>query len=375
MKFGETLKRLRKQKDMTQEQLAEYLNISAQAVSRWETSLTLPDITVLPAIANIFDVSADVLLGIDIDAKEKRVQAILDKANEFSCKGYRNKSAEILRAGLKEFPNSYKIMRDLLHSIWALSQHSDKVYETPEEREKEVSELRCEVIKLGEKILAESTEDDCRHSAVQLLCYTYPVAGDPEKAEKLAEKMPTACLSRESLLRSIYTGDKKYRIYQDCIMSGLDNLFHDMQHNMTLDDGSKPYTTEELIIIYKKALAITEIMIEDGNYGLMNQRFAWAYIDIARFYAKLEDYANALETLKLAAGYSIRDCEYIPGKEYTSLLFRGKKFGEVYHNITENDSMYQLNEMKDSAFDPLRGHAEFIEIEERLKKYAAKREI
>ena len=73
MNLGETIKKLRRQKDITQEQLAEYLNISSQAVSKWETDLSLPDITLIPMLANIFDVSADVLLGIDvINRKENR---------------------------------------------------------------------------------------------------------------------------------------------------------------------------------------------------------------------------------------------------------------------------------------------------------------
>ena len=64
MNFGETIKKLRKQKDMTQEQLAEYLNISPQAISRWEINSTLPDITLIPMLANIFDVTTDMLLGV-----------------------------------------------------------------------------------------------------------------------------------------------------------------------------------------------------------------------------------------------------------------------------------------------------------------------
>jgi transcriptional regulator with XRE-family HTH domain len=61
MNLGEIIKKLRMQKDMTQEQLAEYLNISSQAISKWETNVSLPDITLVPVLANIFDVSADVL--------------------------------------------------------------------------------------------------------------------------------------------------------------------------------------------------------------------------------------------------------------------------------------------------------------------------
>ena len=372
MNFGETIKKLRKQKDMTQEQLAEYLNISTQAVSKWETNLSLPDITLIPALSNIFDVTSDMLLGIDITAKEKRIQEILDNASEYQKNAHKEKAAEILREGLKEYPNSYKIMRDLLHAVWGFSNYSEKSYETQEERENEVNELRKEVIYLGEKILAESTDDDCRHSAIQLLCYTYPKIGETEKAVELAKKMPTTCLSHENLLQSIYTGDKRYRIYQDCMMSGLDDLFHDMHYNNPLDDGSYPHTTEELILIYKKSISIIEIMIEDGNYGLMNQRISWAYIDIARFYVQLGDYDNAIENLKFAVEYSIKSDEESEG-EYTSMLFRGKKIGGYSHNITANDSMHQLDEMKHSAFDPIRDNAEFIEIEEKLKKYAKNR--
>jgi len=92
--FGETLKKLRRQKDMTQEQLAEYVNISPQSVSKspqsvskWETNLTLPDITIIPILANIFDVSADVLLGIDITLKNERVEKIEKEAENYLFAG------------------------------------------------------------------------------------------------------------------------------------------------------------------------------------------------------------------------------------------------------------------------------------------------
>ena len=65
MSFGETIKTLRKQSEMTQEQLAELLSISPQAVSRWETNTAMPDISLLPPLANLFGVSTDFLLGMD----------------------------------------------------------------------------------------------------------------------------------------------------------------------------------------------------------------------------------------------------------------------------------------------------------------------
>ena len=373
MNLGETIKKLRRDKDITQEQLAEYLNISSQAVSKWETNLSLPDITLIPMLANIFEVTSDMLLGINIAAKDKHIQEILDHAEEYSSKAQREKSAEILREGLKEYPNSCKIMASLMSSVWGLSTYSDKSYETQEERKKEVDELRKEVIYLGEKILAESTDNHSRETAIQLLCYTYPSIGESEKAEKLVST--ASGINTLDLLRSIYSGDKKFRHIQTCIQTYLTYLFISMQNNNApLDDGSRPYTKEELIIIYKKIIAILEIIFEDKNYGYFQQWITWRYYEMAMFYAELEDYENAMENLLIASEHAIKsDTEFDPEKEYTCLIFKGRKVGEVIHNVTGNDSMEQLKVMKNKAFDAIRENADFIEIEERLKKYAKKR--
>ena len=56
MNISSIIKELRQKKKMSQEELAEYLGVSTQAVSRWETSVSYPDITLLPLIANVFNV-------------------------------------------------------------------------------------------------------------------------------------------------------------------------------------------------------------------------------------------------------------------------------------------------------------------------------
>lgn len=67
LRIGEKIKNLRKQQDITQEKLAAYLNISYQAVSKWENETALPDITLIPKIANFFGVTSDELLGLKPD--------------------------------------------------------------------------------------------------------------------------------------------------------------------------------------------------------------------------------------------------------------------------------------------------------------------
>jgi Predicted transcriptional regulator len=366
MNIGETIKKLRREKDMTQEQLAEYLNITTQAVSKWETGLSLPDITLVPMLANIFDTSADVLLGVDIEAKEKKIQEIIKKAHEYSSKGYDEQSAEIIKEGLKLFPNSYSLFSELMYNFWNIR----KITENAEKR----AEITKEVIRLGEKILAECTEDSLRHGAIQILCYTYPKINEEEKALALAVKMPPSHLSKESLLTSIYSGTKRFEIMRKNTFNTINELILEIIcNNAPLDNGSKPYSTEELIQINKKVIALITLMVEDGNYGFLQQNMAWKHIDIAVFYAQLNDYDNAVENLKIAVKHSIiSDEEYDPDKKYTCLLFRGMKYGGVSHNTQSNDSLHQLEEMKKPVFDPIRERADFIEIEEELKKHAKK---
>jgi len=68
MKFHDKLIKLRKNKGISQEELAEMMDVSRQAISRWELSSTLPDVPNLLKISEIFDVSADYLIRDDYEA-------------------------------------------------------------------------------------------------------------------------------------------------------------------------------------------------------------------------------------------------------------------------------------------------------------------
>ena len=73
MKFAEIFKSLRKDKELTQEQLAEVLGVSPQIVSRWENGVSQPSLELLPTIASYFDTSVDTLLGIVTPVKKQKV--------------------------------------------------------------------------------------------------------------------------------------------------------------------------------------------------------------------------------------------------------------------------------------------------------------
>ena len=78
MQIGNNIKFLRQKNNYTQEQLAERLDVSYQAVSKWETNSNTPDISLLPQIASLFNVSIDALFSDNISAYHADFQEIED---------------------------------------------------------------------------------------------------------------------------------------------------------------------------------------------------------------------------------------------------------------------------------------------------------
>ena len=79
MSIGTNIKKLRKERGITQEDLAQSLGITPNAVSQWERNRTAPDISQLPLLADIFGVSADVILGIDVTGRSGEIKEFSEK--------------------------------------------------------------------------------------------------------------------------------------------------------------------------------------------------------------------------------------------------------------------------------------------------------
>lgn len=83
MEIGSKIKQLRYKCGLTQEQLAARLGISAQSVSKWENAVAMPDITLLPLLAEVFGVSIDELFDLTVEQKLKRIANRIDTEEEF----------------------------------------------------------------------------------------------------------------------------------------------------------------------------------------------------------------------------------------------------------------------------------------------------
>lgn len=78
MEIGNKIKQLRQKSGLTQEQLGSRLNVSPQSISKWETGVTMPDISLLPLISSELGVTIDELFDLTVDEKLQRIERRLD---------------------------------------------------------------------------------------------------------------------------------------------------------------------------------------------------------------------------------------------------------------------------------------------------------
>src|SRR5690606_25216168 len=110
LKIGEVIKKLRKERSITQETLAEYLGISFQAISKWENGTALPDITLVPPLANFFGVNIDTIFGEEDRLNDKRTKEYNTQYQRLLTNGDVRGITTLMRKALEEYPRNFQFM-------------------------------------------------------------------------------------------------------------------------------------------------------------------------------------------------------------------------------------------------------------------------
>ena len=356
--IAENLKRLRKERGLTQEALADFVGVSYQAVSKWERGDGYPDITLLPVIAGFFGVTLDDLVGMnEIRNKEKYDEFNL-KAGKLASEGKIGEAIATLREGLKAFPSDYHFMAELACYL-------DGYGKTKEERQANGEEA----IRISERILEFCTDTSIRNDVQANICYAMKRYGDKEKARKMAESLPNYYKTAQQVLPIFLEG----RDRQECCKSGIQMLaycFYATVRDMLKDDI---YTPEERIALRRKVLAMYELVYEDGNYLFTHTRVADLYEDIAADLMEIGQLDEALEHWSLAADHAIAYDTLPDSAPYTSLLTRDLMYVKANTSTTNeyNYAHFMLRFMqKSDLFAPVREDPCVIAIMEKLKKVA-----
>ena len=330
--FGESVRRLRREKGLTQEQLAARLNVSFQTISKWERDESYPDITMLPVLAGFFGVRTDDLLGIDKAENEKHIQELLDYFHTNACLriGQWEEHMDALKQALKDNPNDYRLWAEHFSHMTSLG--------------KEDTAERCrarlpEVMPVYESILDNCTNDAIRIGvkAGMLHFYHRIIWKDPEGSaaeralfDRIMGELPDLRDSRQFM--STFVSPKPEEGHrEDCQNAILDTLnmlrgmITHLGNTFSQERDGADWTRVNLPL-WQAELDIYGTMFPDGDYGRAYSwvMVAWQYI--AHGHAWAGEYDEAFVALEkvfeTARGY-----DALPrASAHTSPMFRGHVF-------------------------------------------------
>lgn len=360
MSIGTTIKRLRRDRNITQEQLAEYLGISTGAISQWECDRTAPDITQLPLLANIFDVSADELLEIDVKKKDEIIKDFLHQYDVLSNKGDLMTRFNLTKEIYRKYPNDDYVCEKYICELF-----NDPNY--PEEPFGEEVH-KNELYKLCGAIMDRCTIQKIRYSAMSILATLYVNDGLIDKAKEICEQFPESVYDTVSeQYEQLYcrcNNDKYIEFTKKNLRYTTDHLINKIRNLGTF----AMQNPEEKTQVFKKCLNLIELIYDDDDYGFSCYHIGYIHCLIAKQYYKLGDTENAVLHLEKGLHFSKLYDELPKIVKHTSLLLKDDEedLSEVYNSSRLNCVALMINVFNEGLTDtPV--HSELSAI---LNKYA-----
>lgn len=185
MELGRNLRDARHSKGLTQEQVAELVGVSPQAVSRWENDTAAPDVIMLAGLAMLYDTTTDALMGMHVLRNEQTLRQIHTKALDYVKAQRWDEAEKLIRDSLRLFPDNEGLLMALAETL----AHSEKTQEA---------------IAVEERVLASHCLGmKARSTAMVNLLYLYRKAGQWDSAQEMVKELPHIWESREIMLAEV----------------------------------------------------------------------------------------------------------------------------------------------------------------------------
>ncbi|MBE6709626.1 MAG: helix-turn-helix transcriptional regulator [Ruminococcaceae bacterium] len=342
MSFSTVLKHLRRKNDMTQEDLADALGLTPQAVSRWETDAAFPDSSVIKKLAYLFDVTTDYLLEVDPARMQDNIRELIKAAN----KAEPEKAAEMLRAALVDYPRNKTIMaalsRCLYYRIYSyMDDHSDR-------KAKKILE---EALTLTEFLYENGHED------IYTLLGMYRDAGQTERGKELLKKLPGYDNVRQEMVIQLADGEEKIRLMQENAYTLLTKLNWQV-YMLSLEDET--FSREQRIAMLEQMYEANRALMPDDRECFRNWQPTHIPWQLAKHYSLLGNADTAIHWLEVMR----RSCTLENDR------FRLKSPAFAGLELTRNGSWgtdWMLDVMGDDYFDNIRNDPRFAELYDELK--------
>lgn len=336
--ISENIKRLRLEKGITQETLAEHLGVTFQSVSRWERAEGYPDITLLPAIASFFGVSIDDLLGVNKFQNEEKIDKYIELYDTMKLKDLTLTFNEYKKA-VREFPGDFRIAvryMNLLHEAEIRTLSIDEIkagaYKKPSQ----------ELSKIYDNIQKHCTKDSIRIWAktimISHLMWKYDCICNEEgkycvhkeylhQADEIIDSLPSMRNSKEvmALDRENY-----YETHKNTIEELL-FLLHEELFGYCLN-----HSVNERITQFECLQALLKLIYTDGDFRKNSYHRLYNLGHLGHLYHQSGDDEKALQHLRTAAEYA-KELDSTP--EASERAKRFYNYGTEYRQLSASQFM------------------------------------
>jgi transcriptional regulator with XRE-family HTH domain len=358
--IGSKIKYLRKEKDITQDELADFLGVSYQSVSRWETGVCYPDMELLPIIADFFGVTVDSLLGVNETIEQEKVAQYLFRFQEAISQGKVYDCIAIAREGVAEYPNNFLLLNKLMYALFIAGDDDGNIVEWKENKEK----YDAEITALGERIMKYCPDQRIRLEATARLAFNHCEMGRKEVGRTIYESLPPVELCKENQIWWGLADDEKLPFLRSKIKQDYEAL----KSSIWLLEASGCISDENAIIAIQKIWEL-ERMVYDNSVTPDGWGAARLQLDMAKLYARLDNSKEALKHLKIGAEAAKAFDERPEEQVFSSMLLGDITSRKTDFETSDTRSLCEI--MRDKwlswqEFDKLHHTSEFEKIQKSL---------
>lgn len=355
--FAQNFKRLRRSAEMTQEEISFALGVSPQAVSRWETGATYPDIEMLPVIAEYFSVSLEELLGVEQSKRKAKAKEYKTLFKEYMERGKIGECIAVSREAVKEFPRDWELQNQLMYALFVSGSDDGDIGNWQENQEK----YKQEIIDIGTDIIEHCIDDKIRLEAKSRLGFHYCELGELARGKAVFDTLPSVDSCKEAMMYWALRGEERKQYNRDTFSLFLSRALWNLWTVATDNNGDYDLTVDALL----KYERIIKLIYDEGDLGDWSLGLAQLY-----FY-KLAPIAAQNKRFDDMFGFLERGLEYMKAfaklpKVYchTSYLVKGV-CDNRYGDTADSRAPWEIVSQKyltGAMYDEVRNDERFVRI-------------
>lgn len=343
MKIGEVIRKYRKEKQLTQEEMAKFLGVTAPAVNKWENGNSFPDITLLAPIARLLGITTDTLLSYRDELTDQEINQILAAIRTKIENENYDAAFQWVEQQILEYPDCDRL---ILLAAQSLNGYRYIYGITGQEK------YEIKLCEWYNRVLS-SRDSDISQNAAVALYQMYMIREDYEKAQEYLGRIPGRGFNKKQMQANLYKSQGKteeaYRLYEEILLNASYDLTGAANGLFSLAVGEKNMEKARMIVGKQKELART---LEMGT--LMEKS---CELELA---AHMQDKETIFSILEELAGSGEELYSFRKSSLYTHLKFSGAGSDNIMRmlqNALENDE----------SIDFIKSDPRYTELVEKIK--------